>query len=190
MTAIPNRKYSVEEYLELEEKAEFKSEYYKGEIFAMAGASSNHNRICRNLTAILHYGLKNKICEVFVNEMKVYVEQNTLFTYPDVSVVCSKNKDNIEKNGIVTNPKLIIEVLSKSTENYDRTDKFRLYRDIESLEEYILVSQEKKKIEIFRKNLQNRWEIIDLEDNNNIVKFESIDCELDINDIYENVEFE
>ncbi|MEJ7684892.1 MAG: Uma2 family endonuclease [Segetibacter sp.] len=131
--------FSIAEYLELETAAIEKSEYYQGEIFAMSGALLPHNIIKVNTLGYLHQKLKGKSCRPFNSDMRVHVEKNTLFTYPDISVVCGEPKTLNDDNFNLLNPRVIIEVLSKSTKNYNRGDKFKLYRDIPTLKEYILI---------------------------------------------------
>jgi Uma2 family endonuclease len=120
--------FTIEEYLEMEEAATEKSEYYKGEIFAMSRAKFNHNIIAGNVHAKLHLKLEGKSCQPFNSDMRVHIEKNSLFTYPDVSVVCGEKKSLHNDNFNLLNPTIIIEVLSPSTKSYDRGDKFKLYR--------------------------------------------------------------
>ncbi|HRH60735.1 MAG TPA: Uma2 family endonuclease, partial [Chitinophagaceae bacterium] len=135
-----NKKYiTPEEYLEIENAAAEKSEYYKGEIFAMSGATIPHNIISVNIITQLKQHLKGKSCRPFSSDQRIYIEKNGLFTYPDISVICGKVETSGDDNLSAVNPTVIIEILSKSTRNYDRGDKFKLYRDIPSLREYILI---------------------------------------------------
>ncbi|MBX3254388.1 MAG: Uma2 family endonuclease [Chitinophagaceae bacterium] len=157
--AYGRQKLTIEEYLAMEEAAVEKHEYFKGEIFAMSGSKVPHNRISGNLYAILHQKLKGKNCRPYNSDQRIHIEANTLFTYPDISVVCGEDVTLNNDNWNILNPTVIIEVLSPSTKNYDRGEKFRLYRDIPMLQEYILVDSEHVHIEVFRLNAAHRWEL-------------------------------
>lgn len=157
--AYSKEKMSIDEYLEMENIADEKHEYYKGEIFAMSGAKVPHNTIVGNLFANLFNKLKGKKCKPYNSDQRIHIPSNTLFTYPDISIICGEiiTLNNDDYN--VLNPTVIIEVLSKSTRNYDRGEKFKLYRDIATLKEYILVDSESIHIEIFRMNEKGHWEL-------------------------------
>ncbi|MBX3242340.1 MAG: Uma2 family endonuclease [Chitinophagaceae bacterium] len=157
--AYGKQKFTIEEYLSMEEAATEKSEYYRGEIFAMSGAKLPHNTISVNLLIELGNKLKGKQCKPYGSDQRIHIEANTLFTYPDISIVCGETKTLNNDNWNVLNPAVIIEVLSPSTKNYDRGEKFKLYRDIPTLKEYILVDSESLHIEIFRLNEAHRWEL-------------------------------
>lgn len=159
VTAYGQKIFTIAEYLTMEAEAIEKSEYYQGEIFATSGALMPHNIIAGNTLSFLHQKLKGKICRPFNSDMRVHIKKNTLFTYPDISVVCGKPETLDDDNFNLLNPVILIEVLSKSTKNYDRGDKFKLYRDIPTLKEYILVSSEAVGVEAFRINEQNHWEL-------------------------------
>jgi Uma2 family endonuclease len=135
--------YSEQEYLELEREAEYKSEYFRGEIFAMTGAGHNHNRIVENLTFEIGSFLKGKSCRTFSNDMRLHIPQNGLYTYPDVVIVCGKNEFLDDKKDNLVNPNVIIEVLSPSKSFYDRGEKFHFYRSIPSLSEYVVIDSSK-----------------------------------------------
>ena len=152
-------KFSIEEYLEMENAADEKHEYYKGEIFAMSGAKVTHNNIAGNIFVALTNKLKGKKCKPYNSDTRIHIESNTLFTYPDISIICGEvnTLNNDEYN--VLNPTVLIEVLSKSTKNYDRGEKFKLYRDIPTLKEYVLVDSASIHIEIFRLNKNGHWEL-------------------------------
>ncbi len=139
MVAKPQKYHSPEEYLALEETAEYRSEYYRGEIFAMAGGSANHNRIARNLLIAFDDALEGKPYEAFITDMRLYVKKNGLYTYPDVMVVCGKLEFVKGRTDTLTNPVVIVEVLSESTEGYDRGTKFELYRAVDTLQDYVLI---------------------------------------------------
>ena len=159
LPAYSTQKISIEEYLEIENAAEAKHEYFEGEVFAMSGAKVSHNRIAGNLFAALSYKLKGTKCHPYNSEQRIHISANTLFTYPDISIICGEviSLNNDDYN--VLNPIVIIEVLSESTRNYDRGGKFKLYRDIPTLKEYILVDSASSHIEIFRINDTEHWEL-------------------------------
>jgi Uma2 family endonuclease len=157
--AYGRQKFTIEEYLAMEEAAVEKHEYYRGEIFAMSGSKVPHNRISGNLYAILHQKLKGKKCRPYNSDQRIHIEANTLFTYPDISIVCGEDVTLNNDNWNILNPIVIIEVLSPSTKNYDRGEKFMLCRDIPTLKEYILIDSEHAHIEAFRLNAAHRWEL-------------------------------
>ncbi|MCU0424948.1 MAG: Uma2 family endonuclease [Candidatus Kapabacteria bacterium] len=180
----PQQIFTIEEYLEREEKAEYKSEYYKGEIFAMAGGTPPHSAISANVLYALMERLRKK-CRVFNNDMRIHIPVPEYFTYPDISVVCGKREYFDDK--ALMNPILIVEVLSDSTEGYDRGTKFRFYDRISSLQEYVLVSQKERVVEVFRRNEQQRWELFMFTDNDD-VELASVGCTLTMDEIYEDAE--
>ena len=187
----PAIKYlTPEEYLALEEAAEFKSEYYQGEIFNMAGASTNHNRIIRNVLSKMHPVLMNTKCEAFMNDIRVWIASKELFTYPDILVVCNKLEYYPDRNDTITNPKIIIEVLSESTENYDRGKKFLFYRSIPTFREYILIDQYSVHIEQFYIGTDGNWILKEYDDLNAVLKLTQIDFQIPFADIYSQVEFD
>jgi len=193
MTAIPksNTYYTAEAYLQQERNATHKSEYYKGEIFAMAGASLNHNRIVSNTIFAIRDSLrkKGKNCEVFPSDLRLHIPANTLYTYPDVTVICGEPEFTDDNFDIITNPTLLVEVLSESTQHYDRGEKFKLYRDIISLQTYVLVSSESYLIEVFTKKSENLWELRIYQDVDETVVLESLDISVPIKEFYLNVNF-
>ena len=185
--AYGKQKVSIEEYLEMEQSSIEKHEYYKGEIFAMSGAKMPHNTISKNLLGTLFTMLKGKKCQPYGSDVRIHIESNTLFAYPDISIICdeviTRNNDDIN----VLNPVVIIEILSHSTKNYDRGEKFKLYRDIPTLKEYILIDSESIHIETFRLNEKNHWE---LEEYNFVAEelyVKAINEKILIADIYEGV---
>lgn len=180
---------TVEEYFELEDNSEEKYQYFKGEVFMMAGGTANHNRIAGNLFANLRELFKGKPCEAFTSDMKIQIEASDLFTYPDVSVVCGEIDFYENRQDTISNPKIVFEVLSESTKDYDRGTKFLLYRSLESLTDYVLVSQSEVRIEHFHKNDKGIWslkEIVSLEE---IFSLSSPSCEISVKEIYERVDF-
>ena len=151
-------KYFTEsEYLALERAAQEKHEYYKGEIFAMSGTSFKHNVIQMNLLVLLGVYLENKSCTPFGSDLRVHIPKNSLYTYPDVLIVCDEPKFVDDEFDSLINPAVIIEILSPSTANYDRGAKFDLYREIDSLKEYILIDSTKVHLVHYAKNADNTW---------------------------------
>ena len=188
-TQITNNKYSVDEYLALEEKAEFKSEYYNGEIIKMAGGTINHNEIAGNIYSHLKFGLKKQNYRVFISDVKLCIPEYKIYTYPDVMIVKDEPIYEEKGNTTIINPLVIIEVLSSSTQDYDRGQKFKYYRSIAELKEYILIDQYQYGIEQFAKNNDNKWVLTEYENQEDIFKLESISWEIPLVDIYENVNF-
>ncbi len=181
---------SVEEYLAFERDSDIRHEFFDGEIFAMAGESLSHSRVCVNLARETGNKLKGKTCEPLSPNMKVRTSTASLFAYPDLTIVCGEPKFHDSKKDVLINPRVIFEVLSPSTETYDRTLKFQKYRlGNETLTDYVLVSQDKPFVEHFQKQADGQWlyrSLSDLSDNLNIA---DIDCELSLTEIYERVEF-
>jgi Uma2 family endonuclease len=189
MASNPKTYITSEEYLELERKAEFKSEYLNGEIFAMAGASPRHVLIVNNSVIELGALLKGKSCRVFSSDLRVKIPATGLFTYPDVVVLCDKPQYDAKQKDTVTNPTVIVEVLSKSTKNYDRGENFEHYRSIESFTDYVLVAQDKFHVEHFAKQADGSWLLKETNNLEDSIKIDSIDCELKLIDIYANYDF-
>ena len=190
MNAEPILKYTAEEYLELEETSLEKNEFYKGEIFAMAGASIPHNQIVANSLIEIGNYLKDKKCRIFPSDLKIHAFTNSLFTYPDLSIVCGKIETLLNKKDIVTNPTVLIEVLSETTQDYDRGAKFKLYRDIESLKEYILISSLETLVEKYDKQTDGSWVLHEYKSETDAFKITSIDLLVTVKDLYRDVDFE
>ena len=150
-------RYSVEEYLERETIAEFKSEYRDGEIVPMTGASGSHNYIALNLSSVLKYGLKGQPYRVFMADMRLSIPSNNIYTYPDVMLVPTPVVYAEGREDTITNPQIIVEVLSRSTEGYDRGEKFEYYRTVDSFREYILIDQYRYHVEQFTKTEDSKW---------------------------------
>jgi len=189
MSAIPKTKLTPGEYLELERKAEYKSEYFDGEIFAMSGAKRNHNKITTNLSGLVWQHLKGKDCESYSNDMRVFVPQTGLYTYPDIVVVCGEPKFQDNVFDTLLNPILLIEVLSESTESYDRGKKFQHYRSIESLREYVLVSQDEARIEKYVKQGDGFWVLSEAVGLEAEIEFASIECRIALAEVYDKIDF-
>ena len=184
------KKITPEEYLEIERNSQFKSDYYNGEMFGLAGASYAHNKITRNISKFIGNQLTDGSCEEFQSDLKVKELESNLFTYPDIVVVCGEPEFYDEEKDVITNPTLIIEVLSKSTENYDRGFKFELYRRIKSLKDYFLVSQEKISIEYYSRNPDESWTLKEFHDLKQTINIESIKCSLSLKEVYHKIKFE
>ena len=183
------KKYTPEEYLALEEKAECRSEYDNGEIIAMSGGSLNHARIIGNIDRFLSVRLSQN-CESLTTEIKIWVENYRKFYYPDVFVFCGMPAFYLERNDTITNPVLIIEVLSDGTEAKDRGEKMLAYRTLDSLQEYVLVSQSRPVVEQYTKNADGNWIHKATIGLRSIVRFESVAVELSLEEVYQRVEFE
>ncbi len=190
MSAIPKTKLTPEEYLEFERKSQEKHEYFNGEIFAMSGAKRNHNKVSTNLSGLVWQHLKGKNCESYSNDMRVFVPKTGLYTYPDVVVACGEPqfKDNVFDT--LLNPILLIEVLSDSTEGYDRGKKFQHYRSIESLQEYILVSQSEARVEKYVKTGDGFWLLSEAVGVDSEIEFSSIECRIALAEIYNKINFQ
>jgi Uma2 family endonuclease len=180
---------TVEEYLARERAAEYKSEYFNGEIFAMAGAKEPHNLIAGNIFGELHAQLKHRPCKVYPSDMRVKVSATGLYTYPDVMVVCGDVQFDDDEEDTVLNPILIVEVMSKSTESYARGAKFEHYGKLASLQEYLLAAQNRPRLELYTKQSVGRWTLSEFESLDDVVKMTSIDCELALKDVYLKVNF-
>ena len=177
------------DYLALERKAETKSEYLNGHIYAMSGASRSHNRITINLVAMLHSRLKGKPCEPFAGDMRVKVNPTGLYTYPDLVVACGESRFDDHQLDTLLNPTVIIEVLSESTAAYDRGDKFAHYRALESLTDYVLVAQDKPCIEHYRRQANGQWLYSAADGLDAQVEIATIGYGLPLAEVYERVVF-
>lgn len=176
------------EYLALERAAEYKNEYFDGEIFAMVGASRRHNLITTNVVRELSLRLKDRPCEVYPSDMRVRIPSANVYTYPDAVVVCGEPRFEDEAVDTLLNPTVIVEVLSRSTASYDRTVKFGLYRTLESLAEYLLIAQDAFRVEHYVRQPDERWMLTDIRTQEGAVELNSIKCSLRLRDVYEKVE--
>lgn len=192
MSALPKKDYiSPEEYLIAERDSFEKHEYFNGEIFQMAGASEKHIVINGNTFASLHFQLKKRPCKGYQSDMRLHIPATGLFTYPDIAVVCGKSEFLPDgKLDTLLNPILIIEILSTSTEGYDKGVKFDNYRSIESLEEYLLISQDSKRVMRYTKQSDGSWNLMDFIGDATEIELSSIECLLNTSDIYDKVEFD
>ena len=178
-----------EAYLAIERQAEYKSEYFNGEMFAMAGASPHHVLIVTNVASELRWQLKKRPCTVYSTDLRVKVSTTGLYTYPDVTVVCGQPQFDDEHQDTLLNPTLIVEVLSQSTKDYDRGEKFEQYRTLESLKEYILIAQNRCHVEQFVRQPDNRWLLSESNQLEDIIELSSIGCHLALTEAYDKVEW-
>jgi Uma2 family endonuclease len=190
MTAQPATKITPQEYLTIERRSEIKSEYWNGELFAMAGATEAHNVIVWNAGAELRTQLKERPCKAYPNDMRVRIPRSPSYKYPDIAVVCGKAEFEDEHCDTLLNPVLIIEVLSSSTEAYDRGVKFEEYRTIASLQEYVLIRQDRPFIEQYRRQENTPfWLFSDAAGLEAVIELQSIGCTLSLAEVYEKVDF-
>jgi len=190
MSVLPqNRLYTFEEYLELDEKADFKSEFFNGEIFAMAGGTSAHNKIATDLLRTIGNLLRGKRCQTLNSNMKVRIAASGLTTYPDVIVVCDEEKYADAKQTLLLNPTVLIEILSDSTERYDRTVKLKHYKLIPSLQEYVLVAQDEALVQRYRRMPDQIWSQTEVEGLSAVLELESLELRIPLSEFYERVTF-
>ncbi len=187
MASQPNVLLTAEEYLDLEEKAEYKSEYMDGELLAMAGVSPEHDTIVVNLVVILGHQLKGTPCKAHTSDMRVAVSPSNAYTYPDVSICCKDARYTRRGVANLLNPVVIIEVLSPSTEIYDRRKKFGKYKGIASLKEYVLVSQEEILVERYARQPPGDWLYSSLSSLDDALQLTSVPATLKLRDIYDRV---
>ena len=185
MSTQPKTFLTPEHYLAIEREAEYKSEYYQGEMFAMAGAGWVHNLLVANLIAGLHPQLRSRPCRVCPSDMRVRVRATGLYTYPDVVVVCGEPQFLDERRDTLLNPSLLIEVLSPTTEAYDRGQKFEHYRSIESLREYLLVASDRVHVDQYTCQADGRWLLTSADRLEDSLDLQSIGCRLALLDLYE-----
>lgn len=185
MSTLPKRSLlTPEEYLAIERKAEFKSEYYQGEMLAMAGALKPHNLIVSNVIRVLGNQLLERDCNVYPSDMRIKIKKIEKYTYPDVTVTCGKEIFEDDYVDTLLNPIVIFEILSHSTEARDRGEKFQHYQFIESLVEYILIAQDRIRVEQYVRQSDRTWMYSQYQNLEDIVKLESINCGLSLKDIY------
>ena len=181
--------YTAAEYLALERRATYKSEYVNGHIIAMSGASRRHNLIAANISRELSSQLRGRPCESYISDMRVRVSETGLYTYPDVVAVCGDIRFADEQTDTLLNPTVIVEVLSASTEAYDRGDKFTHYRRLASLHDYVLVSQDAVRVEHYVRQGE-KWVLSEASLLTDTVSLASIQCTLVLEDIYDKVRFD
>jgi Uma2 family endonuclease len=177
------------EYLEFERASELKHEFIDGEVLAMTGASRAHNLICTTTSFLLYSQLRGRSCEIYSADMRVKVETTGLYTYPDISVVCGDPQFADDEFDTLLNPTVLIEVLSPSTERYDRGRKFQHYRELPSLREYALIAQDSPRIERYLRQQDGTWQFSDAKGLEASLELTSIDCALALAEVYEQVNF-
>jgi len=185
MSTQPKTFLTPQEYLEIERKAEYKSEYYAGEMFAMAGAQEPHNVIAINALAVLHSQFRGRPCRVYGSDLRVRVSQTGLYTYPDISAVCGQPRLEDDHLDTLLNPNLIIEVLSPSTEAYDRGRKFQQYRTIPSLMQYVLIASDHVYVDVYTRDQEGRWILTSAWKPEDIVELGSVECTMRVADLYD-----
>jgi Uma2 family endonuclease len=189
MSSIPQRRYTAEEYLSLERTAEVRHELADGQIVAMAGGTRRHALICDSLIERLRSKSRGGSCQPYSSSLRIKIEATGNYTYPDLSVVCGQQRFEDGREDTLLNPRLIIEVLSPSTERHDRGWKFKNYQLIPTFEEYVLVSPDEPRIERFLRQGDVGWLMTQVSGLDTTVQFESIGCELLLAEIYENIAF-
>lgn len=187
MASLSNYYLSPEEYLAIERRAEFKSEYVDGVVYAMSGASVRHNLIVSNLIVTLGSQLRGSSCSVFPSDLKVRVPSGRSYFYPDVSVICGEIEFGDDQSDIVSNPLVVIEVLSESTAAFDRGKKFQSYQQIESLREYLLVSQDEQVVEHYLRQDDGHWLYTRAAGPDESVELPTVNCLLTLRDVYDKV---
>ncbi|MBE9213281.1 Uma2 family endonuclease [Plectonema cf. radiosum LEGE 06105] len=183
------RFYTPEEYLELEEQAEFKSEYRDGEIIPMTGGTTNHNQIALNLAASLKIATKKQNCRIYIADVRLWIPKYRQHTYPDVMLIEGQPVYTGNNTTTVMNPSLIAEVLSKSTQNYDQGNKFLYYRSIPEFKEYILIDQYQYHVMHYVKTANGKWLFDEIEGESALFSLETVDFQLTLSDLYEQVDF-
>jgi Uma2 family endonuclease len=190
MLPLKNQIYTLEEYLELDHESEEKIEFWDGHIFTLAGASEAHDRIQGNSYFALRSKIQNRNCRIFLSDMRVEVPAYPPYRYPDLSALCGDAKfKTLGKQQFLTNPSLIVEILSDSTADFDRGYKFTYYKSIESFTEYILIAQDRPHVSQFIKQEENVWLNREYNDVNDKLHLASLDCEIELKELYETVEF-
>ncbi|WYM03047.1 MAG: Uma2 family endonuclease [Gloeotrichia echinulata CP02] len=190
MQVTEQRYYTPEEYLELEEAADYKSEYIDGQIIPMAHESANHNLIGGNFATALNFAFKKLNYEVFLFQLRLWIPQKRTYTYPDVMILADKPEFFNNRQDIILNPQVIIEVLSKSTKGYDREDKFANYRTIPSFQEYLLIDQNRIHVEQFSKTGKKQWTLQEYDEEDEKISLVTVPFEMNFLDLYNKVTFE
>lgn len=187
MSSLPNYYLSPEEYLVLERGAEFKSEYIDGVMYAMAGGNERHNLIAANVIITIGAQLRDLPCRVYPSDLKVRVPNSRRFFYPDVSIVCGETEFADDEKDVVLNPVVVVEVLSESTAAFDRGKKFQSYQQIESLQEYLLVSQDEYVLEHFLRQDGDHWLYTKAGGLEETIALPTVNCQLALKDVYSKV---
>jgi Uma2 family endonuclease len=189
MSAVPKPRLTPEQYLAIERKAAFRSEYYNGEMFAMAGVSKEHSRVKDNLIVLIGSRLWGGSCRTHSSDMRVKVSRTGLYTYPDIVITCGEERYEDDVVDTLLNPQVVIEVLSDSTEKYDRGKKFRHYQQIDSFREYVLVSQDEPVVERFVRQADGSWATTFVEGLDREFAFATVPVRVPLADIYAGVTF-
>ncbi|MBD2517083.1 Uma2 family endonuclease [Nostoc sp. FACHB-973] len=190
MQITKQRYYTPEEYLELEEAAEYKSEYIDGQIIPMAGGTANHNRISLNFSAGLNFAFRQQDYEVFMADVRLWIPQKRTYTYPDVMILAGKPEFFNNRKDIILNPQIIVEVLSKSTKGYDREDEFQAYRTISTFQEYLLIDQTRIHVEQFSKTGKKQWALREYDEEDEAIALTTVPFEISLQDLYNKVNFD
>lgn len=190
MASVPNTVLTAQQYLDLERSAKARSEFYNGQMVAMSGASRKHNLIAMNIGAEMHSQFKGRACEVFMSDMRVRIKSTNSYVYPDVVAACDNS--DFEDNHVDTllNPQIVFEVLSPSTEAHDRGMKFDQYKQLLSLQQYVLVSQDRMLVEGYVRQSDGAWLHRDYRRGEDILEVPSVDVRLILSDIYQRVTFD
>ena len=187
---VQQRIYTPDEYLSIEESATEKNEYHNGKIIPMTGGTIDHNQIAGNLFVALSLALKNQDYRVYFGDVRLWIPQEQRFTYPDVMVISGKPEYYNNRKDTITNPLLIVEVLSESTKAYDRTEKFKAYSTIATFQEYVLISQTAQSIEQFSKTGNKKWLFRLYDEEDDAIELISIAAQVSLGNLYDKVEFE
>ena len=182
-----HRRFSIDEYLGLEENSSSKSEYCQGEIFSMSGGSLEHNRIVADVLTELNVALRGKQCQVFPSDLRLYIASKQVLTYPDIVVVCGLPQLLPGRTDTITDATLVVEVLSPSTQEYDRNGKFRIYRDLPSFSEYLLIAQDEIRVEHHRRQGPGQWLMTEHISRNAEVVLSSIEVAVSMGEIYRRI---
>ncbi len=190
MQITQQRYYTPEEYLELEEVAEYKSEYIDGQIIPMPGGTINHNQIALNLSSDLNFAFKKQNYRVFMADVRLWIPEKRTYTYPDVMILSGEPEFFNNRRDIILNPQVIVEVLSKSTHGYDRQEKFEAYRTISTFQEYILIDQTRIHVEQFSKVGKKQWTLREYDEEDEAIALVTVPFEISLQDLYNKVNFE
>lgn len=189
MSTAPNRKMTSAEYLEADRNSDKRNIFFGGEMFAMTGARRPHILIVGNIHAELHSQLKDRSCEVYMADMRVKNNRTGSYFYPDISVTCESPKFEDGVFDTLVNPQVIIEVLSESTETFDRGQKFDDYQLLESVKDYVLISQQRMQVERFTRQTESTWEYWSAKQPDDVLNLAAIDCQIELADIYNRIDF-
>jgi len=190
MLVQTDKRYTPEEYFALEETAEYKSEYHNGEIIPLTGRTTNHNKIALNFSANFKFAVRGQDYEIYMGDVRLSLPRYGRYVYPDIMVIQGKPVYEGAGTTTVTNPLLIVEVLSKSTSNYDKGDKFQYYRSIPDLREYVMIDQYTYHVEQFARTAEGKWFLSEFESADAVLSLASVEFQIPLSEIYERVNFE